>query len=661
MKRWLSLLFVAVMLFSAMALPLQTPAATEDWTKVGAVTAGKTYLFTCTIGIKDGAGVAHKSCVLKSVQSADPHGLAYCEFTAYDDDSLWTVEDGNGGYYLKSVDSGKYLNMQPGPNGKGFATLSTNPQALQITFSGGTAKISVNLSGTTYYIRFTNAYYRQGSVSCWEAAKEDGSNTFAVYGKAGPDPEYKNTTKPLFSVACFSDLHVDYGIQSWATPIRKSTITSAEYVRDQLGGVDVVLVGGDITSNNGKKTWTVPIFQKVQKTVYETLAIASKSGKVMFVSGNHENEAGINSGDTMYTGNYDSYMTGNIGPFGQTLYLNEIVGTSKFNELLCYRYTVGKMEFIGINTPYRTTRSNGYIYLEQIQWVEKQLKAIGKDKTVVVFCHYPIGSIDNAPGQTGANAAMKKVLESYPNVVYCYGHVHGDDSKYTWYNTSELVVPHGTAVRLKNNAYQTSGYLHCHMGSMGYYMNQFNNYKYLEAAEPGINQLLKIDFYSDHITFKYYNTGEKTAVDGGREIASYTVVRDMTAQLGGTPPSSDMTTNVSTSTATSTKTTSTKTNTASDSATQDSGTPSDTGTVTDGGTKTDEATTDVSTNSGTDTNLSTGPVSSGTSDLGTDSGDASAKDSMSVGVILGIVFASVGVLLALGGGGVWFFLLRKKP
>lgn len=355
----------------------------------------------------------------------------------------------------------------------------------------------------------------------------------AVASSAAVVEGYNNgSKKPVFRIACFADLHVDYGIQSYATPIRPSTVTAVDYVVKQ-GGADVILVGGDIVSNNGQLEWTNQMWNRSIDTVFNTLSGASKGGKVMMVSGNHETEVGVAAGDSIYTGDYSKWMTkSSLGNYTDVLYFNDMgVGTSKYNEVLCYRYNVNGMEFIGINTPYRPKRSNGYIYPEQIDWVEKQLKAIGADKTVVIFSHYPMGGVVSPAGSDRNSGSMlKNLFSQYPNVIYCYGHVHGGDEYQVRENTMELVSSQGRVTKLENNAVESKNWIYCHMGSLGYY-----DYTYqpggLKAEDPYVVQILFIDFYADHITFQMHNTGAREPSGGTYYPSSYTVMRDMTAQL----------------------------------------------------------------------------------------------------------------------------------
>ncbi len=441
----------------------------------------------------------------------------------------------------------------------------------------------------------------------------------------------------------FGDPHVDYGIQSWATPIRQSSIDSAEYVRDVLGAADIALVAGDMASNNGGKTWTKSIFDKVQKTMFDTFGKATKDGKVLFVAGNHDNEAGINADDSWYSGDWSDIMEERNGKFTAELLFNDMgLGTSRFNEQICYRYTLKNMEFIGISPPYRPQRDSGMIYLKQIEWVENQLKSIGKDKTVILLCHYPLSGdavAPEAPSNPGARAKLNQVLNAYPNVIYCYGHIHSGNYNFTWYSTSELVKPAGTAKRLPSNAYEVNSYITAHAGSMAYYKMMFQE-DWLGAGEPGINQLLMMEFYLDHITFRYYNTGEKSAVSGVREIASYTVMRDMSAQLSGLV-SSDSNSNSNSNPNTDPTT--------------------DSGSVTDSVDTTDSN--PVSDTSSNGTVPSVTDTAAGSSSNLPSSGTADAAGNEGNGLpgwAIGVIVASGVVILGAAAFLVWFFVFKKK-
>ena len=159
------------------------------------------------------------------------------------------------------------------------------------------------------------------------------------------------------------------------------------------------------------------------------------------------------------------------------------------------------------------------------------MKAIGADKTVVIFSHYPMGSVVSPAGSDRNSGSMlKNLFSQYPNVIYCYGHVHGGDEYQVRENTMELVSSQGRVTKLENNAVESKNWIYCHMGSLGYY-----DYTYqpggLKAEDPYVVQVLFIDFYADHITFQMHNTGAREPSGGTYYPSSYTVMRDMTARL----------------------------------------------------------------------------------------------------------------------------------
>ncbi len=317
--------------------------------------------------------------------------------------------------------------------------------------------------------------------------------------------------EPLFTIACFSDLHVDYGIQNRETPIRKTTIEAANFVKNKFGGADLVMVGGDMTSQDDKNsTWTEESVNKVRDCIQDTMATASKDGKVIYITGNHDSQAGVAAGGTFWSGDYEKYMLATLGEYDAAFYREG----SKYEELLCYRYNIRGLEFIGINTPSIADASNT-LFSSQLKWVESELEKIGKDKTVIILCHYPVVSLrEQGTDENESPNYMNNILSEYPNVIYCYGHAHGSEEWYVRADTSELVNV------------RESGGIDCHMGSMSYYKNPLRD-DWLTADEPEIVQLMMISFYGDRIEFQMYNTGEMSASESVYELKAFTVERDM--------------------------------------------------------------------------------------------------------------------------------------
>ena len=442
------------------------------------------------------------------------------------DESLqWEVVEKKNAYTFRSVSSELYLTLTA--NG---VKMSDKAQSLTVTPDDVGSGFLSGKSGGTFYLCVKNGAFATAN------AKDDSCRLLFC---AEEVPEYDNgDNEPIYRVACFSDLHIDYNLQNQNPPIRPATIKAVEALKD-LGGADVMIVGGDTVSGNDKGgRWSKDIYKKTADTIYETLSDGVDGGEVLFITGNHDSEPGVYANNAFYSGDMDAYMTDNAGEFVDAFYFDDLenpVENSKWNELLCYRYTNENMEIIGINTPYRSTRTGGYVYAEQIAWVNDQMKEIGRDKTVILFSHYPLSSVTSPTGDKGgdANSKLKSLLGMYPNILYFYGHIHdGDDM--VWYHTMEQVEPAGNVTLLENGAYESNRYITCFMGSMGYYDTHYQPGG-LTAQDPMVVQFLLVDFYADHITFQYYNVGETNCDPDVKEIASFTVMRDMWQLTGGSP------------------------------------------------------------------------------------------------------------------------------
>ena len=641
-------LILCTLLILSLLLPATfTGNAETDDTLVPAISfvSGEEYVLGLA-NINDKNGPFGEAC--PAAAPANEYGLDYAKRpkTRAEAESnllLWTItqkEDGSVTVYSKETE--EYLHLEPDVNDEnaGRAFLADTPQDLQATVSGGKIQIYTVIDGTNYYFRFTNLHAK----SCLHSGHFTSSNLFTLYTTADKNVvgEYDNAGQtPLLTVACFADLHVDYGIQSWPTPIRQGTINAVNKLVN-MGGADVVLVGGDILSTNDTSAlWTEQLIKASQDAVYNTLLKGTTEGLVFPVTGNHDSEPGNAAGGKIYSGDWESYLLDYAGDFDA---VSRNTG-SKFNEILGYRYSYFGMEFVCINTPYLPTRSSG-LYTSQAEWLKEQLQDIGKDKTVIVLCHYPVVHgqypITTVSGGGDARKAFEDVLKQYPNVLWCYGHVHHADSEYASYSAAEKIVPSGQAVQNADNSYTTNGFVSCHMGSMGYYDNKFQPGG-LKADEPQIVQFMLMEFYEDHITFSFHNAGVKTAVDGVTELGTYTIRRDLTQLTqtsGDTGEDSDGTQNSDTS----------QKPTNSDPATD----------------KTDDAT-DVTTDSDASGTVTDETDSDKTDVAPTEEEFTDREDSDVIpqedegGSILLPVLIVTGVLLLGGGGtGLWFFLKKKK-
>lgn len=353
------------------------------------------------------------------------------------------------------------------------------------------------------------------------------------------------TEKPLMRIAMFSDLHVEYDLQSMEKPIRNSIVNAIDYAMELTDdeGVDLVLVGGDMTGSRG--SWKQTYIPKTTASIYENLASLTKNGKVLLVTGNHDPEPSAKvdtpeGGD--YSGDYVDFMTDACGDFVSELYASDIRSNlSPYDELLCYRYTFNGVEFIGLNTPFVTNQAKVCgLYEAQTEWLEEELADIGEDKTVFITCHYPYESVktivdpSTAATSNPCGSTLKRLLSQYKNAIYCYGHVHSGDKWWAKKYTTDIVKPSGKATLVDRGVYKTSEFINAHMGSMGYYDNEYQPGG-LTAKDPLVVQFVMVEVYANRISFQVYNSGVKYAPGGKQEISPLVIARDMATQMGLDP------------------------------------------------------------------------------------------------------------------------------
>ena len=485
-----------------------------------------------------------------------------------------------------------------------------------------------------------------------------------------PDTAQAASDEPIMRIALFSDLHVEYNLQQNDKPMRMSTAKSVQYLRQLTDdeGVDVVLVGGDMSGGRG--TWTQSYIPKTMDSVYEFMAQGTKDGKVLFVTGNHDPEpsaAAKTPKGGVYSGDYSSYMLKNVGKFVSSLYAEDVKGGEKspYNELLCYRYTINGIEFVGVNTPWVSNQATvcGF-YAEQTQWLKEEMAKIGKDKTTFLICHYPkdsLKTISNPSTYAASNTCssdMKQVLAQYPNIIYCYGHVHSGDTWWAKTKTLDILKLEGRTSLAAQGIYKNTGIIYTHMGSMGYYENVYQPGS-LSAADPQVCQFLTVDLYANRITFQSHNTGAKYHPNGTKEIQPITVHRNLAAQFG-LPDEEGYITTKNTNTLTLTGDSSDQISDVTDSV----DTP-----ITNDGSVSDVPTTPVAPSTGGDVNVPSEDTPAAPSDdvadvegtdattSGTDDGDA-VKDG-SAGTVLIIVLCVVGAVV-IGAGVAVAVLVKKK-
>ncbi len=338
-------------------------------------------------------------------------------------------------------------------------------------------------------------------------------------------PKNEKDAGPMMTIACISDPHHEYFVQDNADFVRESSKTAVDKIKEITdGGADIVLVGGDITGRRGE--WDYNKIDSVMNASFNLFSSASKDGKILLVTGNHDPEPtehtkiyDINSND------YAALIKKAMGKPDEALYSEDInAETGPFNEMLCYKYTVNDYVFLSLNTPYGERKEIGQtghngLYAEQIDWLKRQLESIKKDKTVFVLCHYTPDTIYEVSAyntevdknaENKSQAGMKKLLSDYENVIYLCGHIHTGETE-TAYESSEQIC------RINGD----SGAMITHMGSLAYYDDAYKSD--IGETDASVVQVTMIYVYNDKITFQVVNTGKNPALNGIYELDPYTV------------------------------------------------------------------------------------------------------------------------------------------
>lgn len=328
--------------------------------------------------------------------------------------------------------------------------------------------------------------------------------------------------EPFFTVACISDLHIEFGIQNQAHPNREGVLKVCERLAKEEN-VQMMLVGGDIFSNDSKQSWDYSTYIKVRDRIAKDLKSATKSGRVLYANGNHDYEVGLKNGFNPY-GFFD-IMNKDIGFDSILLQRTDLKAIRTYPDNLLGAYKkINGINFIIVNQPY-TGDSSFEISDRTFKWIESVFKKCNNQTTFLV-CHSPLNDTQGMPGPYWLNEKdskkFKKLLETQNNLIYLYGHSHSMDKtnsefandsfirddvfeRMTLYNNDGTVIKDRT---------QPDGNVSAFMGSMSYCNNEFDHYSRLSEVQSPIVQALLIDVYNDKIVFRMKNYGE---INPGKE------------------------------------------------------------------------------------------------------------------------------------------------
>lgn len=490
------------------------------------IESGNTYVFAMS-GIKPSNGSTGQYGLLTSAPVGANANLDFREFLAQDKEASenleWLIEKYQEGYSIKAVDvegEQSYLNITSN------TVVLGEKQAITVTFDGDNfLRISREINGSPYYVRFTNSFKVNGvNTPCFVAGTNSISSNFKLYrviiNEGGYPEPLEPCDSPIYTIVATSDLHTDYGLQEVSPFVRNGVVKTMDRIRKDEKA-NILLLGGDLTSHNATSyTWTKDIYSRAIDQIYTLGRSATESGRVLYATGNHDFAAG---GSSYNSGDYVPVMKKDIGDFVEAYYQEG----SPHSHVLGYHYVIDGLDFVIINTAYiGGDNHSNYIYDQKlIDWLDAKLSKIDSDRTVFVMGHYPLRDSRNISGAgkgvsntNNCNANLKEVFLKHKNVIYLYGHDHG--GYVPKHDSFERITPYsnlGTVINDKNAT--PSGFVSAFMGSMSYYTGS------LSANQPTVVQALVIYICNDRITFQMKNYGLSHA--GSPVLSTYSIPREV--------------------------------------------------------------------------------------------------------------------------------------
>lgn len=522
----LSLILALVLCAGFAAAALPAAADEVQYRRTSSLQTGN-YMLVMPSIIPTGQSQGNYS--LEAAQSKNP-GLTFRPFSEAD--------GGAAVWEITKVSDGVCTVRNPGKGDQGYLNLSPeglgygSRQELKYQISGGRCMFYTVSGGQNYYIRFTNG--GETGEPRFASGTGEASHQFLLYrgmteeeineaepSEVYPEPEPLPDGEPLLTIACLSDLHCDYGLQSSPERIRPSVIKTCALI-GQNESADLVLVGGDMTSDNAKLAqsggWSPAIFSQVIAEYNMTVSGATESGRSLWCAGNHEYQAGAVDGYDSYAA-YVDLMLDNCGD-PVSLYRQKddktLTDQTYPDYVLGMHYIIEDFDFLVLNAPYSKSQmySSG-----TYTWLGKELQEIGAEKTVFLLTHYPLtdsrGISTPSYGTSGDHyKKLTGILKKYPNVIYLYGHNHGDDPSreedtvYIQRDTFERITSYTSTGKVVNDRDTApTSFITAFMGSMSYYRYKLNP-DWLGAEMPKIVQALMIYVYPDRIVFQMKNYGE---------------------------------------------------------------------------------------------------------------------------------------------------------
>lgn len=541
MKRTVFSKILCLLLTAVLFAGLCVPANAAGKTTYGKATELETGNYTLVVSGITPTGMASGDYYVSDKTANNPGFL----FAAFDE----SKPDGATVWKITKISEGKCTIQNESKGENGYINLGANnqigygaKQELNYLQTAGKFCFYVTVGGTNWYIRFTNSHL---SESRFQSGTGEASHQFSLYGNITEEPAAPEldippvTGDPIFTMACISDLHADYGLQNQNPFIRWSVIKTLDRISEEENA-DILLVGGDNTSDNAKTGgWSYDVYQKVIEQYSDVASDATESGRSLWAGGNHDYQVGVKEHYDSYEGFVD-IMSDSCGePLAILRQKDDKSLSQAFPEyVLGLHYKIDEFDIIVINAPYG---QGLYFSPSTTSWLESRLTEIGKERTTFIVSHYPLtdnrGISTPTYGISGDSYnRLTAVLRKFPNSIYLYGHNHGGaDSVFITDDTFERITSYTAGGKVVNdrNVVPTS-FITAFMGSMSFYRNSYNP-DWLDEKDPKVVQALMVYVYNDRIVFQMKNYGETFA---DVTPASWTVMRDIESSLSAAPGSS---------------------------------------------------------------------------------------------------------------------------
>ena len=536
--------------------------------QVSSPEAGKSYLLAMGT-VQNRTGLRYKDYALRAKASRD--GLEAILFDEEplrklrtDRDLYWTTEPADDdAFFLYAPSAKKYLNL----DGQG-ARLSRKKQPLTLKKNGSGYQICAeNL--------FLRCVARDDTPFGYVFTSATAANTvsFAFLERVRGIPAKPVGAKRL-TAGSVSDVHIDYGVQCKAPYLRKAVFRAADAYRRRYD-LDALITCGDTISDNGSHPlynrgvlqgkFSREKFLKIQELMQKTLERSFRNPEsrknIFWISGNHDCQVGDRQpeGKRFNSNDWTHLLPRDLR---NPLFRPAPMDVGVQEELLCYEYRVKGIPFLMLNTPlYPFAPHNPHVpdphrpapghTLEQADWLEARLTEIegeqGKNAVVFVLSHYPFhrGSFisynPNCPSNLDAYVKMDEILNRFPNLFWCYGHVHGTDDWITHRNSAECMQSHGTVEmnlseggelicndspdrgNFRSDLILGEGFQSVFAGSLAYFETSYfqNDGKRFRSGltdlEVPFAQGLAVEVYEDRVvlTMENFGTKEGTALIRG--------------------------------------------------------------------------------------------------------------------------------------------------